>query len=143
MDLVFLQSFGGFCALTYLSFAPQGLKQVLITGGIPPIGKSCTADDVYDAGFEQVVRQNEKYYKRFPEDVEIVCELVNYLAESEGGGVRKESKHSSNFTDQFSFSLITCVLNSLSLGTSSIRRHPHPPWSSDSWSFWFRIKYWF
>ncbi|KAL0805917.1 hypothetical protein Bca101_098408 [Brassica carinata] len=81
------QSFGGFCALTYLSFAPRGLKQVLITGGIPPIGKSCTADDVYDAGFEQVVRQNEKYYKRFPEDVEIVRELVNYLAESEGGGV--------------------------------------------------------
>ncbi|KAL0724582.1 hypothetical protein Bca4012_039181 [Brassica carinata] len=81
------QSFGGFCALTYLSFAPQGLKQVLITGGIPPIGKACTADDVYDAGFEQVVRQNEKYYKRFPEDVEIVRELVTYLAESEGGGV--------------------------------------------------------
>ncbi|XP_009104314.1 proline iminopeptidase [Brassica rapa] len=81
------QSFGGFCALTYLSFAPQGLKQVLITGGIPPIGKACTADDVYDAGFEQVVRQNEKYYKRFPEDVEIVRELVIYLAESEGGGV--------------------------------------------------------
>ncbi|KAJ4916325.1 Uncharacterized protein Rs2_01875 [Raphanus sativus] len=84
--LVFLQSFGGFCALTYLSFAPQELKQVLITGGIPPIVKACTADDVYDAGFEQVIRQNDKYYKRFPEDIEIVRELVNYLAESEGGG---------------------------------------------------------
>nr|AIE47871.1 DM3Hh0 [Arabidopsis thaliana] len=81
------QSFGGFCALTYLSFAPEGLKQVLITGGIPPIGKACTADDVYEAGFEQVARQNEKYYKRFPQDIEIVRELVNYLAESEGGGV--------------------------------------------------------
>jgi len=83
-----LQSFGGFCALTYLSFAPEGLKQVLITGGIPPIGKACTADDVYEAGYEQVARQNEKYYKRFPQDIEIVRELVNYLAESEGGGVR-------------------------------------------------------
>lgn len=86
--LVFLQSFGGFCAVTYLSFAPEGLKQVLITGGIPPVGKACTADDVYEAGFEQVVRQNEKYYKRFPDDIEIVREIVNYLAESEGGGVR-------------------------------------------------------
>jgi proline iminopeptidase len=26
------QSFGGFCALTYLSFAPEGLREVLITG---------------------------------------------------------------------------------------------------------------
>lgn len=61
---------------------------MLITGGIPPIGKTCTADDVYEAGFEQVARQNEKYYQRFPEDIEIVREIVKYLVESEGGGVR-------------------------------------------------------
>ncbi|KAL9269146.1 Proline iminopeptidase-like protein [Drosera capensis] len=41
------QSYGGFCAVTYLSFGPQGLKQVLLTGGIPPIGNGCTADSVY------------------------------------------------------------------------------------------------
>ncbi|OMP00327.1 putative Proline iminopeptidase [Corchorus olitorius] len=35
----------------------------------------------------QVVHQNEKYYKRFPQDVEIVRDVVTYLAESEGGGV--------------------------------------------------------
>ncbi|KAF3620203.1 putative desiccation protectant protein Lea14 -like protein [Capsicum annuum] len=80
------QSFGGFCAVTYLSFAPKGLKQALITGGLPPIGEGCTADSVYNAGFEQLVYQNEKYYKRFPQDVEIVRDVVNYLAES-GGGV--------------------------------------------------------
>ncbi|GKV49464.1 hypothetical protein SLEP1_g56214 [Rubroshorea leprosula] len=81
------QSYGGFCAVTYLSFAPQGLKQVLLTGGIPPIGGGCTADTVYGACFEQVARQNEKYYKRYPQDIEVVCEVVNHLAESEGGGV--------------------------------------------------------
>ncbi|KAG5008245.1 hypothetical protein AAZX31_09G233200 [Glycine max] len=81
------QSYGGFCAVTYLSFAPQGLKQVLITGGIPPIGSGCPADSVYKAGFEQAIHQNEKYYKRFPQDIKIVQELVNYLAEQEGGGV--------------------------------------------------------
>ncbi|GKV49450.1 hypothetical protein SLEP1_g56201 [Rubroshorea leprosula] len=81
------QSYGGFCAVTYLSFAPQGLKQVLLTGGIPPIGDGCTADTVYGACFEQVARQNEKYYKRYPQDIEVVREVVNYLAESEGGGV--------------------------------------------------------
>ncbi|KAL0464851.1 UNVERIFIED_CONTAM: Proline iminopeptidase [Sesamum latifolium] len=48
------QSYGGFCAVTYLSFAPRGLKQVLLTGGIPPIGSGCTADAVYRACFEQV-----------------------------------------------------------------------------------------
>ncbi|XP_057979739.1 uncharacterized protein LOC131165736 [Malania oleifera] len=81
------QSYGGFCALTYLSFAPQGLKQVLLTGGIPPVGNGCTADTVYSACFEKVVLQNEKYYQRFPQDVEIVREVVLHLANSEGGGV--------------------------------------------------------
>ncbi|KAG6427179.1 hypothetical protein SASPL_111419 [Salvia splendens] len=81
------QSYGGFCAVTYLSFAPQGLKQVLLTGGVPPIGSGCTADAVYRACFDQIVKQNEKYYQRFPEDIHIVQEIVKYLAESEGGGV--------------------------------------------------------
>ncbi|KAI5647189.1 hypothetical protein M9H77_33194 [Catharanthus roseus] len=81
------QSFGGFCAVTYLSFAPEGLKQVLLTGGIPPIKSGCTAESVYRACFEQIVHQNEKYYKRFPQDIEHVRDVVNYLAESEGGGV--------------------------------------------------------
>ncbi|KAK0583381.1 hypothetical protein LWI29_036336 [Acer saccharum] len=81
------QSYGGFCAVTYLSFAPQGLKQVLLTGGTPPLGNGCTADSVYKACFEQVICQNEKYYKRFPQDIEIVHEIVNHLAGSEGAGV--------------------------------------------------------
>ncbi|KAH0467620.1 hypothetical protein IEQ34_002653 [Dendrobium chrysotoxum] len=81
------QSYGGFCAVTYLSFAPDGLKSVLLTGGIPPIGNGCTADTVYRACFEQVVHQNEKYYRRFPQDIPVVCELVNFLNEAEGGGV--------------------------------------------------------
>ncbi|KAG7028582.1 Proline iminopeptidase [Cucurbita argyrosperma subsp. argyrosperma] len=80
------QSYGGFCAVTYLSFAPQGLKQVLITGGIPPIGNGCTADSVYRACFEKIIIQNEKYYKRYPQDVKIVHEVVKYLEEN-GGGV--------------------------------------------------------
>ena len=75
--------------MTYLSFAPQGLRQVLLTGGVPPIGSGCTADAVYRACFDQIVKQNEKYYQRFPEDIHIVQEIVKYLAESEGGGVRK------------------------------------------------------
>ncbi|KAK6918313.1 hypothetical protein RJ641_016735 [Dillenia turbinata] len=81
------QSFGGFCGVTYLSFAPKGLKQVLLTGGIPRIEKGCTADAVYKACFQQVICQNEKYYERFRQDIELIREVVQHLAESEGGGV--------------------------------------------------------
>nr|KAJ0209407.1 hypothetical protein LSAT_V11C400170600 [Lactuca sativa] len=81
------QSFGGFCGVTYLSFAPQGLKQVFLTGGIPPIKDGCTAETVYRACIDPIVLQNEKYYKRYPQDIQIIRDVVIHLAESEGGGV--------------------------------------------------------
>ena len=37
------QSFGGFCATTYLSLAPEGLREALITGGLPPLGPEVDA----------------------------------------------------------------------------------------------------
>ncbi|XP_048141435.1 proline iminopeptidase-like [Rhodamnia argentea] len=80
-------SFSGFCAVTYLSFAPPGLKQVLITGGIPPIANGCTADAVYKASSEQVTIQSEKYSKRYRQDAEVVREVAKYFAECEGGRV--------------------------------------------------------
>ena len=46
---IYGQSYGGFCALTYLSFAPEGVKEALITGGLAPLGGP--ADDVYRATF--------------------------------------------------------------------------------------------
>ena len=49
---VFGQSFGGFCAFTYLSKYPEGLREVFTSGGVPPIGQS--PDDVYRATFKQV-----------------------------------------------------------------------------------------
>ncbi|CAL5051233.1 unnamed protein product [Urochloa decumbens] len=81
------QSYGGFCAVTYLSFAPEGLKSVLLTGGLPPLGEPCTAQTVYRACFKMVQQQNEKYYKRYPQDIQVIHEIVRYLSESEGGGV--------------------------------------------------------
>lgn len=74
--------------MTYLSFAPQGLKQVFLTGGIPPIKDGCTAETVYRACIDPIVLQNEKYYKRYPQDIQIIRDVVIHLAESEGGGVR-------------------------------------------------------
>jgi pimeloyl-ACP methyl ester carboxylesterase len=34
---IFGQSFGGFCAITYLSLFPEGIKEVFLTGGLAPL----------------------------------------------------------------------------------------------------------
>ena len=34
------QSFGGLCVMTYLSLAPEGLREAFVTGGLPPIGRA-------------------------------------------------------------------------------------------------------
>ena len=67
------QSFGGFCVLTYLSFAPDGLREAFFTGGLPPIGRP--VDDVYRATYERVLDRNRRYYDRYPEDRGRVREL--------------------------------------------------------------------
>lgn len=81
------QSYGGFCAVTYLSFAPASLKQVLLTGGLPPVTLGCTAELVYRACFKRVLHQNKKFYSRFPETVNKVQEVVLHLNQAEGGRV--------------------------------------------------------
>eukprot|EP00250_Pteridium_aquilinum_P014709 c22152_g1_i1 orf=195-1634(-) len=81
------QSYGGFCAVTYLSFASAGLKQVLLTGGLPPVASGCSAELVYRSCFKRVMQQNKKFYSRFPETVKKVQEIVLFLHDAEGGGV--------------------------------------------------------
>jgi pimeloyl-ACP methyl ester carboxylesterase len=71
------QSYGGFCITTYLSLAPEGLKEAFITGGIPPALRS--ADDVYRATYKRVTDKNQLYYQRYPDDVERVREIVDVL----------------------------------------------------------------
>src|SRR4051812_21929444 len=44
------QSFGGFCSLHYLTVAPQSLREVFFTGGLPPVGRP--VDEVYAATFD-------------------------------------------------------------------------------------------
>lgn len=43
------QSFGGFCAINYLSFYSEGLKEVFLTGGLAPLVDG--PDPVYEALF--------------------------------------------------------------------------------------------
>eukprot|EP00798_Chlamydomonas_sp_ICE-L_P004099 gene4099-14200_t len=86
------QSFGGFCAATYLSFAPDALIEVLMTGGVPPrLHLPNTAEDVYRAVFPRLITQNQKYYARFPDDVALVQKIVSFLASQPDDGFRLPS----------------------------------------------------
>lgn len=74
---IYGQSYGGFCALTYLSFAPEGLKEALITGGLAPL--SGHADDVYRATFRRVAERNTEYFSWYPEDRRTVERIAAHL----------------------------------------------------------------
>lgn len=72
------QSFGGFCALAYLSIAPEGLREVLFTGGVPPIGRP--VDDVYAATYRRTLDRVRRYYEVYPDDRERVREIHRRLS---------------------------------------------------------------
>jgi pimeloyl-ACP methyl ester carboxylesterase len=69
------QSFGGVCAMRYLSAAPAALREVLFTGGVPPLGAA--VDDVYRATFERMRERNERFFARYPDDRERVLALLD------------------------------------------------------------------
>jgi pimeloyl-ACP methyl ester carboxylesterase len=75
------QSYGGFCVVHYLSAAPEGLAEALITGGLPPLTRHC--DDIYRATYRRVLDKNRLYYDRYPEDAGLVRQIVDYLSENE------------------------------------------------------------
>jgi pimeloyl-ACP methyl ester carboxylesterase len=77
------QSFGGFCVVSYLSLAPDGLDAALVTGGLPPLERH--VDDVYSATYRRVVDKNRAYYARYPEDRDRVRAIVERL---DAGDVR-------------------------------------------------------
>jgi pimeloyl-ACP methyl ester carboxylesterase len=72
------QSFGGFCTVTYLSFAPHGVREAFITGGLP--GLDVTADDVYRAAYPRVAAKNGEHYERYPDDVKRAREIARHLS---------------------------------------------------------------
>lgn len=68
------QSFGGFCALTYLSLAPEHLDSVMITGGLPSLDRP--ALDVYRACFRTLAGKVRAYLHAHPGDEALLCELL-------------------------------------------------------------------
>lgn len=75
------QSYGGFCVVRYLSAAPAGLSEAIITGGLPSLMRH--ADEVYRATYQQVLAKNQLYYARYPDDVARAQAIVRHLQERE------------------------------------------------------------
>jgi pimeloyl-ACP methyl ester carboxylesterase len=71
------QSFGGLCVMTYLSIAPEGLREAFVTGGLAPIGPRI--DDVYRATYSRTLERCRRYYERYPADRDRVRALSERL----------------------------------------------------------------
>jgi pimeloyl-ACP methyl ester carboxylesterase len=78
---IYGQSYGGFIALSYLSFAPEGLQEVLITGGLAPL--TGPAERVYQATFRRVAARNAEYFGWYPEDRATVTRIARHLRDTE------------------------------------------------------------
>ena len=73
------QSYGGFCTLTYLSLAPEGLAGALFTGGLPAYTGG--PDPVYRATYAVLEHQNRLFFDRFPGDREVAATVARHLAQ--------------------------------------------------------------
>ncbi|WP_411147870.1 alpha/beta fold hydrolase [Streptomyces sp. A30] len=75
------QSFGGFCTVTYLSTAPEGLRAAVVTGGLPSL--DAHADDVYRAAYPRIERKVTAHYERYPQDVDRARQIAEYVLQHE------------------------------------------------------------
>ena len=71
------QSFGGFTSMTYLSIAPEGLREAFLTGGLSPIGRP--VDDIYGATYRRLIDKNRRYFERYPDDRARVRDILRRL----------------------------------------------------------------
>ncbi len=75
------QSYGGFVAHTYLSFAPDGLARVLVAGGLPPLDRG--PEDVYLATFARVQQRYAAFLDRYPEDGHRFDAVADHVASTD------------------------------------------------------------
>ena len=80
------QSFGGMCITSYLSLAPDGLREAFITGGLPTL--EADIDEIYAHTYRRVLARNRRYYERYPADRERVLRLHDLIS---GQGLRLPS----------------------------------------------------
>jgi pimeloyl-ACP methyl ester carboxylesterase len=75
------QSYGGFCALTYLSLAPHGLSAVMISGGLPSL--TASPDEVYRAAYPRAIAHNDRFFARYPADRKLARQVIDHLADTD------------------------------------------------------------
>jgi len=75
--LLYGQSYGGFCIMTYLTLAPEGISGAIFTGGIPPILRS--PEEVYAETFQCCLNKNKMFYTKYPVNVKRVNDIVRYI----------------------------------------------------------------
>lgn len=91
---------------------PAGLTEVMITGGIPPgVDMACSAEVVYRALYKRVIILNERFYRRFPEDKEVVARIVQYIKSQPTGFI--ELPNGSHLTVR--------LLQTLGLSSATVR----------------------
>jgi pimeloyl-ACP methyl ester carboxylesterase len=71
------QSYGGFCAVSYLSAFPNALREVFITGGLPPLDGN--ADDYYRQTYPEVQRKTRQFFARYPADLALCARILEHL----------------------------------------------------------------
>ncbi len=71
------QSYGGFCTVTYLSLAPEGIREAFITGGLP--GLDASADDLYRLTYGKVAARTRAHYQRYPGDLDQARRVARHL----------------------------------------------------------------
>lgn len=82
------QSYGGWVSYTYLSFYPEALHMVLVTGGIPPVGQS--ADTVYMNTYATVIKACDAFYDKYDYHEESVRRILEFIYDhgKDAGGNR-------------------------------------------------------
>jgi pimeloyl-ACP methyl ester carboxylesterase len=72
------QSYGGFLTLSYLSFAPEGLRACYVTGGLASVTPD--AAEVYRRTYPRTESKNRQYYARYPHDEAVAGRIADLLA---------------------------------------------------------------
>jgi pimeloyl-ACP methyl ester carboxylesterase len=72
------QSYGGFVAICYLSLAPESLSRVMVTGGVPPLGRSLP--EVYRATATRVAERWARFTERYPQDSGRLDRVADHVA---------------------------------------------------------------
>lgn len=67
--------------MTYLSIAPNGLREAFLTGGLSPIGRP--VDDIYGATYRRLLDKNRAYYARYPDDRARIAGIIRRLKDED------------------------------------------------------------